>query len=84
MGIPLETTTSITKEVPNSKYIDLGKTKKLLGMEVTQNENGSVTISQKNHILELLKCFNMENSHSQATPIVRTTQDTSEPFANYI
>ncbi|KAL1955685.1 hypothetical protein VTO42DRAFT_8230 [Malbranchea cinnamomea] len=47
---------------------DLDLMSQYLGMEVTQNE-GSIKLTQRRHIMKLLEEFHMENAHPALTPI---------------
>jgi hypothetical protein len=54
----------------NEKFqiLDLGKTKQLLGMEVTQENDGSITLSQRKYTMDILKRFGMDDCSTVTTP----------------
>jgi hypothetical protein len=49
-------------------------------MEVTQHQNGSITITQKKYIVDLLKRFKMEHCNPAITLILKTTEDNNLPL----
>jgi transposase InsO family protein len=50
------------------KYKDLGRPRRLLGMEFTHGDDGSLTIAQERYVKELLEAYEMEGAHAVLTP----------------
>jgi hypothetical protein len=49
---------------------DLGAAKKILGMEITRDQNsGLLFLSQQSYIKKVLQCFNMHDAKPVSTPI---------------
>jgi Reverse transcriptase (RNA-dependent DNA polymerase) len=53
---------------------DLGQLKHFLGMRISRNHNGDITIDQNGYIRQILERFGMEESKAVSTPFVTSTR----------
>lgn len=60
------------------KMKDLGEVKSLLGMNITRNVNGSISIDQRHYIETVLRRFKMENCNPVASPMEGGDQRVSD------
>lgn len=61
------------------KMVDLGKAHNILGINVErEGETGSIKLSQKKYVEELLAKFNMENAKTATTPLEPSIKITKE------
>lgn len=83
-GSDIHEINAFMNDLKNSFKITSGELNNFLGMQIVQNSDSSIFISQSGYTEKMLKRFNMNNSNKVATPCDRTECNDSKPIESQV